>query len=135
MAKAKRVTYFVANLENKPGALLKILQDLKSQNIGLVGCWGYGTPDGQGKVYVVAKNPDKLRNAWKGTGTLVEEGTGFLFSGVDKTGALLKPLEAVAAAGINITMLDAIAAGGRFGSFIWVDASQIENTAKALGCK
>jgi len=135
MAKAKRVTYFVANLEDKPGSLLKFMLDLKSQNIGLVGLWGYGTTEGRGMLYAVAKNPDKLRAAWKGTGVLAEEGTGFMITGSDRTGALVKSLEAIAGAGINIRMMDAIAVGGRFGSLLWVDASQIDNAAKALGCK
>lgn len=135
MAKSKRVIYFVANLEDRPGSALKLIADLKAANIALVGMWGYGMPDGKAKVYAVAKNPDKLRTKWTGAGILAEEGTGFMITGADRTGALAKSLEGIAAAGINIKMVDALAVSGRFASLLWVDASQVENTAKALGCK
>lgn len=135
MAKVKRVVYFVANSEDKPGSLLNVMKELKTKNVGLVGLWGYSAPDGRGMLYAVAKNPDKLRTLWKTNGILAEEGTGFWITGTDRTGALVGTLEAIAAAGINIKMMDAIAVGGRFGSLLWVDAAQIDNTAKALGCK
>ena len=135
MPKSKRVTYIVAKLDDKPGAALRLIADLKTSNIALVGLWGYGMPDGKAQMYAVAKNPDKLRTKWTGAGIIAEEGTGFMITGADKTGALVKTLEEIAAAGINIKMMDALAAGGRFTSLMWVDPSQIENTAKVLGCK
>jgi prephenate dehydratase len=135
MPKSKRVIYFVANPEDKPGAALKLIADLKAANIPLVGLWGYGMPDGRAKIYAVAKNPDKLRTKWTGAGILAEEGTGFMITGADKTGVLVKSLEGIAAAGINMKMMDAVAVSGKFALLLWVDPSQVENTAKALGCK
>lgn len=133
MAKPQRTTYFKANLEDKPGALLGILKDLKSRNLGLTGMWGFASSPGKGELYVVPKNPDKVRAAWKASGMLAEEGTGFWFKGVDKTGVLVKTLEALAEAGVNIVAIDAIAVGGRYGSFIWVNPADVEKAAKALG--
>jgi hypothetical protein len=135
MPKSKRVIYFVANLEDKPGSALKLIADLKADNIALVGLWGYAMPDGNAKIHAVAKNPDKLRTKWTGAGILAEEGTGFMITGADRTGVLVKSLAGIAAAGINIKMMDAVAVSGRFASLLWVDASQVENAAKALGCK
>ena len=135
MAAPKRVTYFKATLDDKPGALLAISQDLKSKNLGLVGLWGYGTQPGQGVIHVIPKNPDKLRNAWKASGTMFEEGTGFFLKGTDKTGALVKSLDAVAKAGINIIDVHAIAAGGNYGSFVRVAPADVDKTAGVLGVK
>jgi len=135
MAKAKRVTYLAANLDDKPGTAARLLDDLKEANIALVGMWGYGMPDGKAKLYAVAKNPDKLRTKWTGAGILAEEGTGFILNGADRTGVLVKSLDALSAAGINIKMMDALATGGKFASMVWVDASQVEAAAKALGAK
>lgn len=135
MATVKRATYFMANLRDKPGALFKVMQDLKAKDIGLTGLWGFSMSGGKAQLYVVAKNPRKLRNAWKASGLLAEEGTGFVLKGVDRTGALLKPLEALAGAGINIQAIDAIDVSGRYGSFVWVDKANVAKAAKALGAK
>ena len=131
MATAKRVTYFKAKVEDKPGALLALAKNLKAKNLDLVSLKGAG----QGDILVVARNPDDLRNEWKASGALVEEGTAFFLSGQDKTGALLASLEALANAGVNIVATEAIAVGGRYGAILWVAPSDLEKTAQALGAK
>jgi hypothetical protein len=54
---------------------------------------------------------------------------------VDKTGVLLKSLEALAQANVNIKTTIAIAVSGKFGSIIWVDAMDVEKAAQVLGAK
>jgi hypothetical protein len=135
MATAQRVTYFKANLEDKPGTLLALAKDLKVKNLGLTGLWGYGTSTGRGDVFVIPKNPEKLRNAWKQAGILVEEGTAFFLKGADKTGALIKSLDAIAQAGVNIIAMNAIAVGGKYGSMVWVAQADVQKAAQALGVK
>ena len=135
MAAVERATYFVANLKDKPGAAFKVLEGLKAKNVGLSGLWGFSTSGGKAQLYVVGKNPRKVRNAWKASGLLAEEGTGFWLKGTDRTGALLKPLEAIAKAKVNIIAVDAISVGGKFGSFVWVDKKDAGKAAKALGMK
>ncbi len=134
MAKAKRIAYFKAKIEDKPGALLALVKDLKSRNLGLVALKGVGQA-GQGEILVVAKSPDKLRDAWKSSGTLAEEGTAFFVSGADKTGALVASLDAIAKAGVNIAATEAIAVGGKFGVILWVAPGDLDKTAHALGAK
>jgi prephenate dehydratase len=134
MAKSKRVTYFKTKVEDKPGALLALTKDLKAKNLMLTGLKGFGQT-GAGEVLVIAKNPEKLRNTWKNASILVEEGTAFFISGTDKTGALIPGLEAIANAGINITAIDAIAVGGRFGSLLFVAPADVDKTVQALGVK
>ena len=135
MAKAQRVTNFNITLDDKPGTLLAIAKDLKSKNVGLVGLMGHGTPTGQAEVYLIAKTPDKLRNAWKSSGVIVKEETSFFVKGADKTGALVKSLEAIAQAGVNITSIDAIAVSGNYGFIVRVAPADVEKTGKALGAK
>lgn len=133
MAKVKRITYFMADLDDKPGSLLKIMQDLKTKNIGLAGLWGFGTREGKAMLYIVPQDADELRNVWKAVGLLSGEGTGFFITGEDRTGALSESLKALSNAGINIDAIDAVAVGPQYGSFIWVDASVVEKAASALG--
>jgi prephenate dehydratase len=135
MAKIERGIYFKANLEDKPGALLKVMQDLKAKNIALSGLWGFATSQGKAQLYVIPKNPEKLRDAWKASGLLAEEGTGSWIKGADRTGALNKSLEALSRAGVNIGAIHAISVGGKFGSFLWVKAGDVKKAAEALGAK
>lgn len=134
MSKAKRVTYFKAKIEDKPGSLLALAKDLKAKNLGLIALKGVGQA-GQGEILVIAKSPDKLRDAWQASGILTEEGTAFFVSGEDKTGALVASLDATTKAGVNIVATEAIAVGGKFGVILWVSPEDLDKTAKALGAK
>ena len=135
MAKTERVTYVRTTLKDKPGALLKILRGLKAKDIGLSGLWAFVSARGKAHLYVVAKNPRKLRAVWNAAGVRAEGGIDFYVTGADRTGVLIQPLEALAKAGINILAIHAIAVGGKFGSYIWVDPADVRKAAKALGLK
>ena len=134
MGTAKRVTYFKAKIEDKPGALYNFAKDLKAKDLGLLSLKGISQGT-QGEILVVAKSPDKLRAAWTDAGLLIEEGTAFYLSGVDKVGALNPDLDGLAKAGINIVATEAVAAGRSYGAILWVDPADVEKTAKALGAK
>ena len=135
MATPKRVVYFKGRLEDKPGSGLAVAQSLKAKNIGLVGLWGYGTQPGEAEMYCIPKDPDKFRNFAKAAGMVVEEGVGFYLKGADRTGALVKTLELIAKAGINIVAVHAMAAAGNFGAFLRVAPADVDKTAAALGAK
>ena len=135
MTKPQRVTYFKINLEDKAGSLLSIAQDLKSKKIGLVGLGGQDIQPGKAEIYLIARNPDKLRNAWKSSGMNFEEGTGFFVKGTDSTGVLVATLDALAKAGVNIVMSEAMGVGGNYGCFIRVAPDDVEKTAEALKAK
>jgi hypothetical protein len=130
MAKPQRVTYFKVDIEDKPGALLAVAKDLKSRKVGLVALRAL-----HAEVYLIAKNPERLREALKASSTTFQEGTSFFVRGTDQTGALVKTLEAIAQAGINIQATDAIAVGGKYGSFFQVALGDVERAAKALGAR
>jgi hypothetical protein len=123
----------MANLDDKPGELLKVMQNLKDQKIGLKGLWGFGTHSGKAQLFVVPRKEKKLRSFWQESGLLAEEGTGFLIRGGDEPGALLECLQSLADGGINIHAIDAIAGKGRYASFVWVQREDVEKAAEALG--
>lgn len=135
MASVKLVTYFKIALEDKPGTVLAVAKDLKAKNLGLLALYGYGTQPGQSELYFIPKNPDKFRAAFKSANPTFEEGTGLLLKGEDKTGALVKALESIASAGVNMGAMYAIAAGGKYGSFIRIAPADVAKAAKALGAK
>jgi len=133
VAKVQRVTYFMANLEDKPGELLKVMQDLKAKKIALRGLWGFATHSGKAQLFVVTKKVEKLRDFWKSSGLLAEEGTGFLIQGNDRLGVMIKSLQAIADGGLNIHAVDAIATKGRYASFVWVNPEDVQRVAEVLG--
>src|SRR4030042_5755218 len=109
MAKAQRITCFKITLADKPGALLAIARDRKGKNAGLVGLKAFESQPGQSAAYLFPRNPDKLRDVLKSLGMTFEEQASFFVKGTDKTGALIKSLEAIAGAGVNIQATDAVA--------------------------
>lgn len=135
MASVKLVTYFKIPLEDKPGTVLAVAKDLKAKNLGLLAIYGYGTQPGESELYCIPKNPDKFRTAFKSANPVFEEGTGLLLKGKDKTGALVKALESMATAGVSMGAMYAVAAGGKYGSFIRIAPADVEKAARALGAK
>jgi len=133
MANVKRLNYLKINLKDEPGSLLKIMEELKEKNISLKALWGYGKANGEAEVFAIPKDATKLKNIW--ASMLVEEGEVFFIKGTDKTGALLKPLKALADENINIRAIHALVVGDKYGSVIWVNSSDVDKTAKILGAK
>lgn len=131
MAIVKRMTYFKTQIEDKPGALLAIANDLKEKNLDLIGLKGVSHMQ-HGDVLIIPKNPEKVRIAWNATGKLLEEGTLFFVTGVNKTGALAASLDTLAKNDVNIVALEAGAIGGRYGAFLWVSPQDVERTAHIL---
>lgn len=133
MATVQKMSYFVASINDEPGALLKIMQELRSLNIGLSGLWGFGTHDEKAQLFVIAKDSERLNRLWQEKGLISKEGSGFFVRGEDRTGALIDSLERLVKADINIHAIDAIAIDGLYGSFIWVNPEDVEKATNALG--
>jgi hypothetical protein len=134
MAAAKRMTYFKAIVDDKPGALLALAKNLKENNLSLIGMKGVAQGT-HGDVLVIPKDPDKLRITWRAIGNLVEEGNLFFVSGADTTGALIASLESLTNIGVNVVAIEAGAVGGKFGAFLWVAPEDLDRTAEALGAQ
>jgi len=135
MANAQRITYFKMRIEDKSGALLSVLKELKTKNLGLRGLWASAGEPGWTDLYVIPKDPDKVRNFWKGSPLAPEEGSAFFVKGSDRTGALLKTLDAIARGGVNLVRTDALAVGGKYGTFFLVAPADVGKAAEALGAK
>lgn len=135
MANAQRVACFKARIEDKPGALLYILKDLKAKNISLAALWAAPAEPGWTELYVIPKNADKVRDFWMKSPLTPEEGTGFFIKGTDRTGALLTVLDTFAREGINLVRTEALAVGGKYGTFFVVATADIERASRVLGAK
>ncbi len=135
MATAQRVTYLKAKIEDKPGAFLAVMKELKAKNLGLGGGWACLGEPGWTELYVIPRSPEKVKKLWMASSFLTEEGTAFFVKGADRTGALLKILEAIRRAGVNIIKAEGVAFSGKFGMFFLVSPADVDRMAKAIGAK
>ena len=106
---------------NKPGKLLQYAEHLKKEDVNLDALWAYTSPNGEGKIAAIGKNPKKLRAALSKGGVAADASHCFYITGSDKTGALVNALRKLSDADVNVACADALAGAGAFGATIWVD--------------
>ncbi len=130
----RKVDYFKIMISNRTGKGAKVLGALKGSGVNLIAFSGF--PLGRRvQLDFVPKNGAVFRRAAKKAGLKIAgKKSCFLIQGKDKAGAVAAVAGKLAEAGIGITALDAIAAGGgRFGALLWVAPKDIGKAAKALG--
>jgi hypothetical protein len=128
-----RERYFVIHTENRPGELLRLSAVLMYEGVDCSGIWGSTPTRSEGLITLIPRNAAHFKEVAKAEGWRTSEGMCFVLEGRDKTGALVEILSRLAEDGINLTMLDAVAVEGKFGCHLWVDDSEIEHVAQALG--
>lgn len=134
--RVKQVEYFYVHVPDRPGEAARALGVLEAARVNLVAFSGF--PEGRGgQLDFVPANPASFRRAakkagWKVTGPK----RAFLVSGRDRAGAAAAVASKLAAAGINITTLDAVCAGaGRYGAILWVDQRDVRRAGRVLGAR
>ena len=130
----RKVDYFKVTISNKTGEGAKTLEALRSAGVNLLAFSGF--PRGRSvQLDFVPKNGAAFRRAAKRAGLVVTgKKSCFLIQGKDRAGAVAAVAGKLAAAGIGITALNAVAAGGsRFGAILWVAPKNVGKAAKALG--
>jgi hypothetical protein len=131
----RKVDYFKVQVPNKAGEGARILTALRAERIDLLFFTGF--PRGRNaQIDFVPKNGPAFRKAAKKIGLAVTKNSAFLLQGKDRPGAIAAIVSKLADAGVNITALDAVAAGGaRYGAILWVKPADVRKAAKALGAK
>lgn len=130
----QRVDYFAVTVPNKPGEAARILTALEQAGVNLVGFSGF--PEGRkAQIDFMAADTPAFKAAAKKAGLSVgAKKTGFIVQGEDRPGALADLARKLAEAGINITAMQAVAAGeNRFGGLFWVKPEDVRKAAKVLG--
>ena len=130
----QRVEYFYVQVPNKPGEGARYLAALSEAGINLLAFSGF--PEGRGsQLDFVPTDPTAFRgfakrSKWKVTGPK----RAFLIGGDDRVGVVAEMHAKLAAAGINVTAIDAVCAGaGRYGAILWVAARDYNKAASLLG--
>ena len=132
----RKVDYFYITAPNKPGEGAKVLAALRDAGINLLAFSGF-PQGGKAQIDFVPENTAAFKAAARKIRLrLSTKKTGFLIQGEDRPGAVAGLVEKLAAANVNVTALDAIAAGeGRYAAILWVKPPFLRKAAKALGCR
>ncbi|MFO1322456.1 MAG: hypothetical protein U1F15_00155 [Burkholderiales bacterium] len=133
--KLTKVDYFYATMPNKPGQGAKVMNGLAEAGVNLLAFSAF--PSGRkSQLDLVPEDSAKLKRAAKAMGLKLSVAKkGFLLVGDDRVGAVTGVLNKLAAAKINITAIDAVCSGGRYGALFWVKPPKVAKAAKVLGAK
>lgn len=131
----RKVEYFYATVEDKPGEASHLLKHFSEKGVNLVALTAFPLGDGRSQIDFFPENPEKLLKAAIDTGlTLVGPKKAFLIQGQDRVGALVKHHLKLSKAGINIHAANGVSDGnGRFGYVLWVKPEDYEKAAQVLG--
>lgn len=136
MATIRKADYFVLHAANRPGQGADLLKALKKAGVNLLALSAF--PDGKGsQVDLVPEKPAALKKAAKALGLrLGAARTCFLAQGSDRVGVLAGAMDKLGKARINVTAIDAVAAGWtRFGAIFWVKPGDVARAARLLKAK
>jgi hypothetical protein len=137
MAKGiRRVDSFVLHANDRPGEGAQLLKTLKKHKVNLLALTASPVAGGS-QVELIPEDSEHLAEVAKKYGwTLSARKSGFLAQGKDRSGALIKLAEALGKAGVNITSIDAIAAGeDRYGAVFWVRPKDLNKAATVMRVK
>jgi hypothetical protein len=131
----RKVDYYKAQVQDKAGEGARILSTLLGEGINLLAFTGF--PRGRKtQLDFVPEDGPAFRKAARKAGLAVTKNTAFLAQGQDSPGVIAEIVSKLADARVNITALDAVAAGeGRYGAILWVKPEDARKAAKALGAK
>ena len=131
----KRIEYYYTVVPDRAGAGAKVLSTLKAARVNLLAFSGFPCGDGRAQLDFVPSNQRAFRAAASEAKIrLVGPRIAFLIQGEDRVGSVADIVGKLAKARINVTAVDAVAAGrGRYGAILWVKPRNIARAAKILG--
>ena len=131
----RHVNYYYTEVANQAAVGAKVLNVLKAGGANLIVYNGFPISSRRAQLVFVPVDQETLCAAAKKAGIkLVGPNTAFLIQGEDRLGAIADALSKLGRFGINVTAIQAIAAGeGSYGAIIWVKRHNIDKAGKALG--
>lgn len=129
------VEYYYTLVPDRPGAGATVLNALKAERVNLLGYTGFPTGTRRAQLDLVPGDKRAFLVAAQKAGIkLVGPKVAFLIQGEDRVGAVAEVLAKLAEARINVTAMNAVAAGrGRFGAILWVKPRMVRRATGVLG--
>ncbi len=132
----KKAVYYKIETAHRRGEGARILGQLKEAGVNLIGFTGFPRKRKAQMDFIPEDNAAFRRAAKKLGITVGEKKVCFLIQGKDRAGVIANILTKLAEGKINVTALDAVAAGkGQFGAILWVKKADVNKAAKILGAK
>ena len=130
----RKVSYVKLSVPSRAGQGAAVLGALADAGVSLLAFTGFPERGGRSQIDLVARDLGSLRRVARRAGwRLAGPKRAFLVQGRDRVGAVHRHLKRLAAAGVNVTAVDAVAAGGgRFGMILWVRPGDHARAARAL---
>lgn len=135
--RVSKVTYCYAKVASRAGQGVKLLEELKKEDVNLLAFSGFPTGGGKAQLdFVTNDMPGLRRVARRNNWRLSKPKKGFLVQGSDSAGAVFRHVRKLAERRINVTAADAVCAGkGRYGMIMWVKPKDYNRAARALKAK
>ena len=132
----RKVVYFSMQVPNRPGVGMQMLNAIAKGKHNLLAFTGFPNGAKAQVDFIPAKPVEFARGAKKAGVKLGKRKVAFLVQGEDRVGALVRILDKLAKAKINMVAMDAVTAGGRrFGAIFWVRPKDIARTSRLLGAR
>jgi prephenate dehydratase len=129
----RKVVYFSMQVPNRPGVGVEMLKSIAKGRQNLLAFTGFPNRGGAQVDFVPAKPVEFARGAKKAGVKLGKRKTAFLVQGQDRVGALVRVLDTLAKAKINMIAMDAVTGGsGRFGAIFWVKPKDVARAGRLL---
>ena len=131
----RRVDYYYTEVSNRAGAGAKVLNAFKAAGVNLIVYNGFPISVRRAQLAFVPTDGEAFLAAAQKAGIkMVGPNIAFLIQGEDRVGAVADIVSKMGQARINITAIQAIAAGeGRYGAILWVKPRNIDKAAQKLG--
>ena len=131
---ARKVGYFYVSTADKAGEGARVLGALRDGGVNLLAFHAFPAGSGQSQIDLVPADEKVLQAAAKKANLkLSDRKTVFLIEGDERAGAIAELLQKLGAAGANVTALDAVRVGPKYGALLWVKPADVEKASKALG--
>jgi ACT domain-containing protein len=132
----RKVIYFSIQVPNRPGVGVEMLKAIAKGKQNLLAFTGFPNGTKAQVDFVPARPVEFARGARKAGVKLGKRKTAFLVQGEDRVGALLRVLNKLAEARINMVAMDAVTAGNRrFGAIFWVKPKDVGRASRLLGAR
>jgi ACT domain-containing protein len=132
----RKVVYFSMQVPNRPGVGVQMLNAIAKGRQNLLAFTGFPNGSRAQVDFVPAKPVEFARGAKKAGVKLGKKKVAFLVQGEDRVGALVRILDKLAKARINMVAMDAVTAGSRrFGAIFWVRPKDVARTSRLLGAR